>query len=131
MDKKWIVRLTGVIVIAVILLIPAISSADLFSVGSSTILSNYPNPFDSRSEATTIIYSVASQANVKIRIYDIFGYIVRDYPEFQNISGLNKLIWDGTNENGQKVAKGGYICQIEISYGSKPIVITRKIGVIH
>ena len=131
MDKKMVVKLLAETAMMVMLIVPTASFADLFNAGNSTVLSNYPNPFDSRNEATTIVYSVASLANVKIRIYDIFGYIVRDYPDMQSVSGLNKISWDGTNSSGQKVAKGGYICRIEISYGSKPIVITRKIGVIH
>jgi len=39
--------------------------------------------------------------------------------------------WDGTNESGQKVSKGGYLAQIVASGAKGSSTVIRKIGVIH
>ena len=131
METKSIIKITALTIGALMAFCISDLSAYQMLFGNSPIVSNYPNPFDSRNSDTTIVYSIANQANVRMKIYDLFGNMVREYPEMVNVTGLNKVVWDGTNEIGQKVAKGGYICLIEVYYGSKPIVITRKIGVIH
>ena len=97
----------------------------------NNILTNYPNPFDSRTEVTTIIYSLSSTSEVKLTIYDLLGYPVREFASLDETSGIKKIVWDGTNEEGLKVGKGGYICVLEICNGSIKTLSTRKIGVIH
>lgn len=101
-----------------------------------TQFSNYPNPFDSRVEATKVIYNLKEEAAVKIVIYDLLGNLVReyDYPQGtyeKSVSGSNYFLWDGTNENGEKVAKGGYLCRILVKYWSGYASAIHKIGVIH
>ena len=117
-----------------------LAAAMVFFAGNASIsplqegfkaLINYPNPFDSRLESTTILFNLESDAAVSARIYDLFGNIVRDY-NFGMISrGANRLVWDGTNEAGDKVAKGGYICVMQINGEQVKVVASRKIGVIH
>lgn len=94
-------------------------------------LTNYPNPFDSRVQATTILFSLETDSVVSARIYDLFGNIVRDYNFGAVGRGPNRLVWDGTNESGDKVAKGGYICVMEIANDRTRVLASRKIGVIH
>ncbi len=113
-------------------------SGFLFALNSNSglieALTNYPNPFNSRIEETFIRYQLPQDLPVKIRIYDLFGFQVREF----NLSpgdtgaraGENKIRWDGTDETGQKVAKGGYVCQVTVE-GDRPVRVVRKIGVIH
>jgi flagellar hook assembly protein FlgD len=96
----------------------------------STIVSNYPNPFDSRSQNTTIVYNAGYNSDVTVKIYDLFGNLVREYNQVKT-NGENQIEWDGTDSDGSKVAKGGYICAIEILNGMSKSIATRKIGVIH
>lgn len=97
-------------------------------------LSNYPNPFDSRKEETVITYQLLSDQPVRIRIVDLFGYVVKEFhfsPGSNGArSGENMVRWDGRDESGQKVSKGGYICQVSVE-GERPSSGIRKIGVIH
>jgi hypothetical protein len=87
-----------------------------------TDVSNAPNPFDSRKGGlagqTRISYVLSQDASVRVTIYDLLGFRVRrwDFSAGQNggQSGSNFFMWDGTNEAGQKVSKGGYLAQIEI-----------------
>ena len=97
-------------------------------------LANYPNPFDSRREDTTITYQLPQDLPVKVAIYDLFGYEVKEfhfYPgEMGARRGANDVAWDGTDQTGGKVAKGGYVCRVTVE-GDQPAAGVRKIGVIH
>lgn len=95
------------------------------------VVTNYPNPFDSRSGSTTIAYTLASECDVRVTIYDLFGNIVREYAIDRQASGVHELTWDGTNGEGDKVAKGGYICVVRVLNEGLRVVATRKIGVVH
>lgn len=100
---------------------------------------NAPNPFDSRKagiEGTTqISFTLTTDSNVSITLYDLFGRRVRDWSfhagDAGGRQGTNQLLWDGTNESGRKVAKGGYLAQIEVEGSSGVATVLLKIGVIH
>ena len=105
-------------------------------------VSNYPNPVDTRKGGlegkTFITYLLASDADVTITVYDLLGYRVMNwhYPagSVGGSVGPNTVPpngWDGTNEAGQKVSKGGYLAQISASGSAGSSTIIRKIGVIH
>ena len=100
---------------------------------------NIPNPFDSRKGGregqTQISYWLLRDVPVTLTLYDLLGTRVRRWQfsamENGGRSGSNSLWWDGTNESGQKVAKGGYLAQIEIDLPGTVVTVIRKIGVIH
>ncbi|MHB9155661.1 MAG: FlgD immunoglobulin-like domain containing protein [Endomicrobiales bacterium] len=125
-EKRWakmLVILAGLMSLAA--LEPVASVQNVYR-----ILTNYPNPFDSRSEVTTIYYTLAEESEVKVKIYDFFGVLVREYPAVRESAGIRRTFWDGTNEAGDKVAKGGYLCVLQINGGTK-VLAMRKIGVVH
>lgn len=102
-------------------------------------LSNAPNPFDSRKPGaegqTRVSYELNQDAPVRVTLYDLLGFRVRRW-DFQagtegGRTGENAFFWDGTNEAGQKVSKGGYLAQIEIETPQGVTSAIRKIGVIH
>ncbi|MFA5975223.1 MAG: FlgD immunoglobulin-like domain containing protein [Elusimicrobiota bacterium] len=102
-------------------------------------VTNAPNPFDSRRGGidgeTRISYWLASNYSVQVTLYDLLGSRVCRWT-FQpgqegGRSGVNSVRWDGVNEAGQKVAKGGYIAQIEVEAGTTVATVFRKIGVLH
>ncbi|MDI6640971.1 MAG: fibronectin type III domain-containing protein, partial [Elusimicrobiota bacterium] len=108
---------------------------------------NYPNPLDftKGQEETYISYVLNQDANVTITLYDLLGYKVYEWEipagEIHSNTGkpwvdgkgkggkagVNIVIWDGKNELGEFVSKGGYIAHINV--GGKATAI-RKIGVI-
>ena len=110
----------------------------LSAVGESPVvldqLVNYPNPFDSRREETTISYQLAQDLSVRVKIYDLFGYKVKEFTfspgEEGGRAGINELKWNGTDETGSKVSMGGYVCQVIVE-GDQPVRSIRKIGVVH
>ncbi len=71
---------------------------------------NYPNPFSSK---TTIQYSLKQNSDVQVTIYDILGRIVRKYSAGIQSTGSHKLLWDGCNNFGSKVATGTYFYKLQ------------------
>lgn len=119
-------------------LLMILSSGGLFALkdnrGLLESLTNYPNPFDSRREGTWIAYQIPQDLPVRVGIYDLFGYKVREFRfmpgEEGARAGANRIRWDGTDETGRKVSKGGYVCQVVVE-GDLQARGVRKIGVIH
>ena len=76
-------------------------------------LSCYPSPFDPNSRPVTIQYYLINAANTEIAIYDIMGNLVKAWEITSGDTGaqggLNQLLWDGRNGQGDMVANGGYI----------------------
>lgn len=78
------------------------------------LLQNYPNPFNPE---TWIPYKLASDAVVKIAIYDINGALVRQLNLGHQKAGyykdrLNAAYWDGRNASGERSASGLYFYQL-------------------
>ncbi|MXW63493.1 MAG: T9SS type A sorting domain-containing protein [Bacteroidetes bacterium SB0662_bin_6] len=72
---------------------------------------NYPNPFN---PSTTIGYSIPSETNVTVRVYDITGRIVKTLVHGQSHApGTYEIIWDGTGDGGQTLASGTYFYSLE------------------
>jgi len=102
-------------------------------------ISNYPNPFDTRKGGiegkTVITYILGDNADVEIVIYDLLGYVVKEFKFNSGVEGgrlgANFVTWDGTNGLGNKVSKGGYIARIKVNSPRGNAVGIRKIGVIH
>ena len=100
---------------------------------------NIPNPFDSRKAGragqTQVAYRLGRDVPVTVTLYDLLGFRVRrwTFGAGQNggRQGVNSFWWDGANETGRKVSKGGYIAQIEIDLPGAAVSAIRKIGVIH
>ena len=109
---------------------------------TSTIItgvSNYPNPFDSRKGGplgrTQITYILNADADVTITIYDALGYLVKTISSAPGSdggrTGQNFVPWDGRNDAGIFVSKGGYTARIKAKAPGGSATIIRKIGVIH
>jgi hypothetical protein len=70
---------------------------------------NFPNPFN---PSTTIGYTLSEAGPVKLNIYDISGKLVRTINESAS-AGSHHYIWNGLNDNGDKLSSGMYIYQLE------------------
>ena len=100
---------------------------------------NFPNPVDFRKggvEGRTVIsYVLNDNAEVTITLYDLLGYVVKEFRYSSGSEGgkmgPNFVTWNGRNELGSYVSKGGYIARIKVSGPSGSKVVIRKIGVIH
>ena len=101
---------------------------------------NYPNPFGAQSGETRIDYFLSENADVTLRIYDLFGNLVWTKSIAagspgglgrQQSSHANSVIWDGRNDNGQKVGSGGYVLLAKAVANGKTVMDNhRKIAVV-
>lgn len=90
-------------------------------VDPATEISSYPNPFMAGVENTYISFLVETPAEVKIKIYNLFGQSV--WEEKLSEAEVTTLIqqdghmitrsWNGRNLKGKIVGNGGYIAAIE------------------
>ncbi len=98
-----------------------------------TMFNSYPNPFHTQTHFNFTHNLTGIEVSAKIEIYSINGTLLKTIKEqFVPDSYVScNLIWDGTADNGTKVAKGIYICKLYIEPINKniqPISKTIKIS---
>ena len=80
---------------------------------------NMPNPFN----PTTIIrYALPTASEVQLVIYNMLGQKVKTLVKGRQDAKLHQIQWDGTNDNGVKVASGIYLYHLK----ADNFVSTRK-----
>ncbi len=70
---------------------------------------NYPNPFN---PSTVIEFALPKTGFVSLKIYDMLGREVKTLVKSQVSAGIHELIWDGTDNLGNKVSSGAYLYRI-------------------
>jgi len=87
-----------------------------------TSLKCYPNPL---TDDVTIEFYLPTVARVNISIYNSTGKLIRTITD-ENVSrGTSQFNWNRTDETGQKVASGLYLCKLQVdnhSFNKKLIV---------
>ena len=83
----------------------------------TTLLPNYPNPFNPE---TWIPYQLSEPAEVTVRIYSVKGILVRTLALGQTPAGIYQnrscaAYWDGRNDVGESVASGLYFYTLTAS----------------
>jgi len=69
------------------------------------LLQNYPNPFNTQ---TTITYELKENAQVSLKIYNIFGQLVETVVNDYKTAGYHSVLWNASN-----VSSGLYFYRIE------------------
>ena len=82
----------------------------LGDIKRTALLQNFPNPFNPE---TWIPYTLADDADVKVRIYDVEGKLVRNLDigyqrSGRYISREKAIYWDGRDQLGESVSSGVY-----------------------
>jgi hypothetical protein len=75
------------------------------------LVQNYPNPFNAR---TTIMFSLAEAANIKLRIFDIAGRLVEVLADGEYPAGENSVVWDAKDQ-----ASGIYFVRLAVNAGAE------------
>jgi hypothetical protein len=92
--------------------------------GTYIVSQNYPNPFN---PSTTLRYSMSKGELVNIAVYDMSGRLVKDLLNGYQNAGYNSIQWNATNNQGQSVSAGMYICIIKIgSYNTSKKMLFLK-----
>ena len=89
---------------------PVLQLAAMAAPRETTLLPNYPNPFNPE---TWIPYRLSSSSDVTVRIYAINGTLVRRLALGHQATGIYEsrsraAYWDGKNEFGEPVASSVY-----------------------
>ena len=71
---------------------------------------NYPNPFN---PSTEITYSLPIEAHVNLTIYNVLGQKIKTLVNDVQQAGIEKVKWNGLDDNGMNVAAGVYFCKLE------------------
>jgi hypothetical protein len=83
-----------------------------------------PNPFNSRA---TIRFSLASAGEVNLSVYDVAGRMVKTLLHGDAPAGENSVVWDGTDNQGNRVGGGVFWMQMTthdgFSSGKKMLVL--------
>ncbi len=79
-------------------------------VTATYVGANYPNPF---SGGTTIPVGLKSGGEVRMRIYDATGRLVRTVVDQSLAAGVQNVTWDGLDNRGARVASGFYVVRVE------------------
>jgi hypothetical protein len=81
------------------------------SQGISSLISNYPNPFNPE---TTIRFSIAKDSKVELNIYNIKGQRVRTLINQQYFAGEHSIVWKGEDDFGRSVGSGVYFYNLSV-----------------
>jgi hypothetical protein len=89
---------------------------------SFSLLQNYPNPFN---PVTTIGFTVPGTdkgtCRVSLVIYDLKGRAVRRLLACELPAGFHRVVWDGRDDRGMKVASGVYFARMNVAGEKKSI----------
>ena len=77
------------------------------------LIGNFPNPFTTTT-AISFYLTAANRENTEIVIYNLKGQKIRTFQIPQSeISNLNSVVWDGTDENKNPVSSGIYFYKLQ------------------
>jgi len=80
---------------------------------------NYPNQFNS---ATNLEYILQKEGEVVLKILDVIGKEIKTLVNQSQQRDNYKLIWNGTDNNGEVVSRGIYFYRLQIDKAT----ITKK-----
>ncbi|MFC1898619.1 T9SS type A sorting domain-containing protein [Candidatus Cloacimonadota bacterium] len=81
------------------------SSADNISCFNTSLIVNYPNPFN---PSTTIEFSLPNDSIVDLLIFNIKGQKIKSLIKNEYTKGSHSIIWNGDDESGKLVSSGIY-----------------------
>ncbi len=87
-------------------------------LSSRRVLEGYPNPFNA---VVTLQYEVPDLLQlqrVRVVMYDALGRKVKTIVDAPQAPGTYTVQWDGTDERGQNVASGVYLCRLSTEKGA-------------
>ena len=89
---------------------PGSTSVEAAGSMSLALYQAHPNPTRG---STTIGFALPREANVRLRVYDVAGRLVRTLVNGQVGAGEGVKIWDGRHDSGAQAAGGVYFYRLE------------------
>lgn len=76
------------------------------------LFQNYPNPFNPK---TTIKFSQNQAGEVHLAIINLRGQTVKTLVNAEHAAGTHSIVWNGTDDNGNRVASGIYFYVLQLN----------------
>lgn len=91
---------------------------------------NYPNPFANETYFTFRLSQIPDE--VKIRIYTVAGRLIKEITKKASELNydLNKVFWDGKDEDGDTIANGTYLYKMIMKDADKVESVTQKLVIV-
>jgi hypothetical protein len=70
---------------------------------------NYPNPFNA---GTIISFALPEASRVKVTVFNVLGQTVKVLADQDMTAGVQRLSWDGRDDNGNSASSGVYFYRI-------------------
>jgi hypothetical protein len=70
---------------------------------------NYPNPFNA---GTVISFALPEASRVKVTVFNVLGQTVMVLADQEMAAGMQRVSWDGRDDNGLSAASGVYFYRI-------------------
>jgi hypothetical protein len=80
-----------------------------------------PNPFNN---ITTISYQLQKSSDVLLNIYNLTGQKVRTLVQREQVTGLQSVNWDGSNDAGIQLSAGTYLCRLQVDGETQTKILT-------
>ena len=90
-------------------------------------LTTFPNPFYLSGGPATVRYEVDRSGDVGLALYDVRGRKVRTLVDGVHSQGTFITTWDGTDDEGRRVASGVYFCRMTTGGAGARSEVTRKL----
>lgn len=78
---------------------------------------NYPNPMKGETNFVFNITGPEDIGKVRVKLYSVSGKLIREL-EYIALSGVNQILWDGKDADGDFVANGTYLYKIVVDNNS-------------
>lgn len=73
------------------------------------LVQNYPNPFNPETKIQFEVPEIrGSLANILVQVYNLLGEKVKTLAKGEHEPGRYTVVWDGSNDHGQKISSGVY-----------------------
>jgi hypothetical protein len=84
----------------------------------------HPNPFRGTVKINLYAeqFSLSELTSIKLKIYDVSGALIKHFDYLTTVLS-NKILWDGTDDFGEKLPSGVYFCCLE----RDDSIVTKKI----
>jgi flagellar hook assembly protein FlgD len=80
------------------------------NIDGKLLITSYPNPFN---QITCIEYEIKRTCQVQAWIFDIHGKKIKSLISETLPAGRYRLIWNGENDNGERLSSGIYYCTMQ------------------
>lgn len=87
---------------------------ELFETTTAFTTRSYPNPTTTSSQ---IEFTLIENSAIQLRIYNQQGQLIKDFGMETRLAGRHHLVWNGTMDAGNQIAKGVYFYRLMVNNG--------------